>query len=1121
MYVVKRDGWVETFDLEKIKVRLKKLCSYHCNPLLVAQKVSARFYNGITTTQLDELAADAAASMSCNHPHYAYLAARIAVSNLHKNTKNSFSETVAEIYHRVDETSGLKASLIDEHVSRIVMENAARLDSEIIYDRDFDYDYFGFKTLERLYLLKVNGKVVERPQHMLMRVAVGIHMEDIDSAIKSYHLLSQRLFTHASPTLIHAGTPKPQLSSSFLICMKDDSIEATLQKCAAVSKSTGSISVSVHNIRVTNGIVPILDDVAQGGGPFVVYMEPWHADIFEFIKLQKNHGKVEEHMARALWIPDLFMERVKSDGKWSLFCPNEAPGLADCWGLDFERLYTKYEREGKAKKVFEALDLYFDILTSQDSCNRKSNQQNLGTINSSSLCTGVIEYTSPTETAVCNIASIALPRFVREKDIPLESHPSMLAGSLRSRSRYFDFDKLAEVTATVTNDLDRIIDRTNYPVETAKTSNMRHRPICIGVQGLADAFVLLGMPFDSLQAKQLNMDIFETIYYHALNASSDLAARYNAYETYKGSPMSKGILQPDMWNVTPSNRWDWDFLRDMISKNGVRNSLLVSLMPTASTSQILGNNESFEPYASNIYSRRGLSGEFILVNKHLLHDLTEMGLWTPTLKEKVIIENGSICNVPEIPDDLKAIYRTAWEIKQKTVVDMATDRGCYIDQSQSLNIRLEEPTHRKLSSLHFYVWRKGLKTGMHCLMTDPAIKKVNPAMAAINSSTTAPIYSSSSSWKNKHLPTPRTLAVVSYFATIISFYCSSYYISLTSTKKLIPLAFFSVCFVPLFPLPRLNLENRFNGIHRWALCKSVGSFACYYFFNWLGSSIKMESDMFLMNTSLFFLFYLIAMDHIYDTNEHVGLCDGILFAGFGLMTEENTIPQFVVICVGSVLCFLKNFRQLWKCHGGSQLEDGDGDDDSLTADNMGKARTVAVISYFATVCLFLRSTFFASLPIKKLWVPVITFVVCTLLLFPLPRLRLQRRLNNTHSYAICKSIGSFGCNYAFNSLGSSVTLDQDSFLSQASLTFAILLIAFDYLYEVDEDFQVCDGYLFAGFGLMMGQQKIPQWVVAVIGIGLCFIKNYLQLWRKADALKYPISKRCDIENKGSERDHDE
>ncbi|CAL9206929.1 unnamed protein product [Musa acuminata subsp. burmannicoides] len=763
MYVVKRDGRHEAVHFDKITARLKKL-SYglsqeHCDPVLVAQKVCAGVYKGVTTSQLDELAAETAAAMTSNHPDYASLAARIAVSNLHKNTKKSFSETVKLMYHHVNERSGQEAPLIADDVYEIIMKNAARLDSEIIYDRDFDYDYFGFKTLERSYLLKVCGKVVERPQHMLMRVAVGIHKDDIDSVIGTYHLLSQRWFTHASPTLFNAGTPKPQLSSCFLVCMKEDSIEGiydTLKECAIISKSAGGIGVSVHNIRATgsyirgtngtsNGIVPMLrvfNDTAryvdQGGGKrkgaFAVYLEPWHADIYEFLELRKNHGK-EEHRARdlfyALWIPDLFMERVQSNGQWSLFCPNEAPGLADCWGDDFEKLYLKYEKEGKAKKVVTAQNLWFEVLKSQietgtpymlfkDTCNRKSNQQNLGTIKSSNLCTEIIEYTSPTETAVCNLASIALSRFVREKGVPIESHPSKLVGSSGSANRYFDFDKLGEVSAIITANLNKIIDVNYYPIETARRSNLRHRPIGIGVQGLADTFILLGMPFDSPEAQQLNKTIFETIYYHALRASCELARKDGFYETYQGSPVSKGILQPDMWNITPSDRWDWSALREMISKNGVRNSLLIAPMPTASTSQILGNNECFEPYTSNIYSRRVLSGEFVVVNKHLLHDLTEMGLWSPTLKNKIIYDDGSILKIPEIPDNLKAIYKTVWEIKQRTLVDMAVDRGCYIDQSQSLNIHMDQPNFGKLTSLHFYAWSKGLKTGMYYLRTRAA-----------------------------------------------------------------------------------------------------------------------------------------------------------------------------------------------------------------------------------------------------------------------------------------------------------------------------------------------------------------------------------------------------------------
>nr|CAB3448247.1 unnamed protein product [Digitaria exilis] len=706
MYVVKRDGRQESVHFDKITARIKKL-SYglsaeHCDPVLVAQKVCTGVYKGVTTTQIGELAAETAAAMTASHPDYASLAGRIAVSNLHKNTMESFSETVKLLYMHHDERSGLMAPMIAGDVYEIVMKNAAHLDSEIKDNRDFNYDYFGFKTLERSYLLKVGGKVVERPQHMLMRVSVGIHKDDIESAVRTYHLMSQRWFTHASPTLFNAGTPRPQLSSCFLICMKDDSIEGiydTLSECAAISKCAGGIGVSIHNIRATgsyirgtngtsNGIVPMLrvfNDTAryvdQGGGKrkgaFAVYLEPWHPDIFDFLDLRKNHGK------------------------------------------------------GKAKKVIAAQALWFDILKAQietgtpymlykDSCNRKSNQQNLGTIKSSNLCTEIIEYTSPSETAVCNLASIALPRFVREKGVPIESDPAKIFGSSGSKNRYFDFDKLAEITSTVTCNLNKIIDVNYYPIENARRSNIRHRPIGIGVQGLADTFILLGMPFDSPEAQQLNKDIFETIYYHALKASADLAAKEGPYETYAGSPVSKGILQPDMWNVVPSDRWNWSALREMISQVGLRNCLLVAPMPTASTSQILGNNECFEPYTSNVYSRRVLSGEFVIVNKHLLHDLTEIGVWSPILKNKIIYEDGSVQNVAEVPDDLKALYKTVWEIKQKTIVDMAADRGCYIDQSQSLNIHMDQPNFGKLTSLHFHAWSKGLKTGMYYLRTRAA-----------------------------------------------------------------------------------------------------------------------------------------------------------------------------------------------------------------------------------------------------------------------------------------------------------------------------------------------------------------------------------------------------------------
>lgn len=763
MFVIKRDGRQESVHFDKITARLKKLSyelnSEHCDPVLVAQKVCAGVYRGVTTSQLDELAAETAAALTASHPDYAVLAARIAVSNLHKNTKKSFSETIKDMYAHVDAGSGQCSPLIADDVYNIIIENAARLDSEIIYDRDFDYDYFGFKTLERSYLLKMNGKVVERPQHMLMRVSVGIHKSEIEAAIKTYHMMSQRWFTHASPTLFNSGTPRPQLSSCFLICMKEDSIEGiydTLKECAAISKSAGGIGLSIHNIRATgsyiggtngtsNGIVPMLrvfNDTAryvdQGGGKrkgaFAIYLEPWHADIFEWLDLRKNHGK-EENRARdlfyGLWVPDLFMKRVQDNGPWSLFCPNESPGLADVWGAEFETLYLKYENEGKARRVIQAQKLWFAILEAQietgnpymvfkDSCNRKSNQQNLGIIKSSNLCTEVVEFTSPSETAVCNLASLALPRFVREKGVSAESQPTKLVGSKGHKNRFFDFEKLGEVTSLVTSNLNKVIDVTYYPVETARRSNLRHRPIGIGVQGLADTFILLGMPFDSDEAQNLNKLIFETIYYHALKTSCELAAQHGPYDSYSGSPVSKGSLQHDMWGVEPSNKWDWDGLRKVIAQHGVRNSLLLAPMPTATTSQILGNNECFEPYTTNIYSRRVLSGEFVVVNKHLLSDLTDMGLWTPELKNKLILYNGSVQNLYEIPDDLKSIYRSVWEIKQRAIVDMAVDRGCFIDQSQSLNIHMDQPNFGKLTSLHFYTWAKGLKTGMYYLRSRAA-----------------------------------------------------------------------------------------------------------------------------------------------------------------------------------------------------------------------------------------------------------------------------------------------------------------------------------------------------------------------------------------------------------------
>ena len=743
MYVIKRDGNRESVKFDKITARVQKLCygldPIHLNPVPVAMKVIEGIYEGVTTSELDNLAAEIAASLTTKHPDYALLASRIAVSNLHKNTNKSFSKTMEALYHYIDPKNGKKAPLLADDVHEIIQKNAQLLDSTIIYDRDFGYDYFGFKTLEKSYLLKLNGKVAERPQHMIMRVAIGIHKDDIDAAIKTYNLMSERWFTHATPTLFNAGTPKPQMSSCFLLTMKDDSIDGiydTLKNCAKISQSAGGIGLSIHNVRATgsyikgtngtsNGIVPMLrvfNDTAryvdQGGGKrkgsFAIYLEPWHADIYEFLDLRKNNGK-EEVRARdlflALWISDLFMNRVKEEGDWSLFCPNEAPGLADCYGKEFEALYTRYEEEGRARKVIKARDLWAAVLDSQietgnpymlykDACNEKSNQKNLGTIKSSNLCTEIIEYTSSDEIAVCNLASIALPRFVIDGK--------------------FDHQKLFEITYVITENLNKIIDRNYYPVAEARNSNMRHRPIGIGVQGLADTFMLLRMAFDSDDARTLNKEIHETIYYAAMTASKDLAKLEGPYQTYQGSPVSQGIFQFDMWGVTPSPRWEWDILKEEVMKHGVRNSLLLAPMPTVSTSQILGNNECFEPYTSNIYTRRVLSGEFVIVNKHLLKDLVKLGIWNDKLKNKVIAANGSVQDIDEVPQNIKEIYKTVWEISQKAIIDMAADRGAYICQSQSLNLFIQNPNFAKLTSMHFYAWGKGLKTGMYYLRTKAA-----------------------------------------------------------------------------------------------------------------------------------------------------------------------------------------------------------------------------------------------------------------------------------------------------------------------------------------------------------------------------------------------------------------
>ena len=768
MFVEKRSGKRESVKFDKVTARVEKL-SYGLSPMVnaidVAKKTIEGIFDGVPTTELDNLAAETAASLTITHPDYAILASRIAVSNLHKNTVKSFTATMRKLYNYTDKTTGKILPLIADDVMQIIEDNCDLLDSTIIYDRDFAFDYFGFKTLEKSYLLKVNGKIVERPQHMYMRVAVGIHKNDIDSIIKTYHLMSERWFTHATPTLFNAGTPKPQMSSCFLLTMKEDSIDGiydTLKQTAKISQSAGGIGLAIHDIRATgsyiggtngtsNGIIPMLrvfNDTAryvdQGGGKrkgaFAIYLEPWHADVFEFLDLRKNHGK-EEMRARdlfyALWISDLFMKRVEANAEWSLFCPNEAPGLSDCWGTEFEQLYTQYEADGKARKVIKAQDLWFKILESQietgtpyllykDAANGKSNQQNLGTIKSSNLCTEIMEYTSPEEVAVCNLASIALPRFV-------------INGK-------FDHQKLFEVAYQVTKNLNDVIDNNYYPVEEARVSNTRHRPVGIGVQGLADAFILLRLPFESELAKMLNKNIFETIYFAAMTASKDLAKLNGAYQSYEGSPVSKGIFQYDMWGVTPTDRWDWASLKAEVKEYGIRNSLLLAPMPTASTSQIFGNNECFEPYTSNIYTRRVLSGEFIIVNKHLLKDLVSLGLWTNVMKNNIIAANGSIQHIEEIPADVKELYKTVWEIKQRNLIDMAADRGAYICQSQSLNLFVDNPTTSKLTSMHFYGWKKGLKTGMYYLRSQAATqavqftvekqgsKEVEPVIPTINQS---------------------------------------------------------------------------------------------------------------------------------------------------------------------------------------------------------------------------------------------------------------------------------------------------------------------------------------------------------------------------------------------------
>ena len=749
MYVYKRDGRQEPVRFDKITARISRLCygldATYIDPVKVTQRIISGVYEGVTTEELDNLAAETAAYMTTVHPDYATLAARLAISNLHKQTTKLFSQVIDELHHYVNPENNKLSPLISKDVYDTVMANKDELNSAIVYDRDFQFNYFGFKTLERSYLLRMRGKVAERPQHMIMRVAVGIHGDDLVSVLETYNLMSQRFFTHASPTLFNAGTPHPQMSSCFLVAMKDDSLEGifdTLKECAMISKTAGGIGLHLHNIRATgsyiagtngtsNGLIPMIRVfnntaryVDQGGnkrpGAMALYLEPWHADIFDFIDIRKNHGK-EEIRARdlfpALWIPDLFMKRVEEDGEWTLFSPSEAPGLEEVYGDEFEALYNRYVQEGRGRKTIKAQKLWYSILEAQtetgtpfmlykDACNQKSNQQNLGMIKSSNLCCEIVEYSAPDETAVCNLASIALPAFVEVSE--------------DGTTQKFNFKKLHEISKVVTKNLNRVIDRNYYPVEEARNSNFRHRPIALGVQGLADTFMMLRIPFESKEAKQLNKHIFETMYHAALESSCDLAKIEGTYPTYEGSPVSQGILQYDMWNVKPSDLWDWDTLKAEIKQHGVRNSLLLAPMPTASTSQILGYNECFEPFTSNMYQRRVLSGEFQIVNPYLLRDLLDLGIWNESMKQHLITENGSIQNLPNVPQELKELYKTVWEISQKTIVDMSADRAAFIDQSHSLNIHIRAPTMGKLTSMHFYGWKKGLKTGMYYLRTQAA-----------------------------------------------------------------------------------------------------------------------------------------------------------------------------------------------------------------------------------------------------------------------------------------------------------------------------------------------------------------------------------------------------------------
>ena len=742
MQVIKRNGQSEDISFDKVLQRIRRAArGLSINPDGLAQQVLAQIYDGVKTTELDELTARLAASLTTTHPDWAALAGSIAVSNHHKQTEGNFAKVMLSLSSQIDSKNNRETSYISEEVLKLCRDPAAAaaIEAAIDYSRDYDFDYFGFKTLERSYLLKDAQLVVrERPQHLWMRVALCLWASDLPRAFETYEAMSKKKFTHATPTLFAAGTPRQQLSSCFLIAMAEDSIDGifdTLKDCAKISKHAGGIGIHCHNIRargsairgtngISDGIVPMMRVfnntaryVNQGGrrsGSFAVYLEPWHADIEDFLKLKLNTG-AEEERARdlfyALWIPDLFMERVDADGEWSIFCPDEAPGLADVWGNQFRKLYAKYEAEGRARKVLSARKLWFMILDAQmetgtpyllykDAANGKSNQQNLGTIKSSNLCSEIIEYSAPDETAVCNLASLSLPSYVKDGR--------------------FDFDELRKMTAIVIRNLNRVIDVNYYPTESTRRSNMRHRPVGLGVQGLADVFAMLKLDWETPEAADLNQRIFEHMYYAAVSTSADISADEGVYSTFPGSPASKGILQPDLWNVVPltekDSSLDWPGLRTKAAA-GIRNSLLIAPMPTASTSQILGNNECFEPFTSNLYTRRVLAGEFIMLNKHLMSELIAAGVWTESLKQHIVAKNGSVQGIPEIPLDIQARYKTSWEMKQRTIIDMAAARGAFIDQSQSLNLFVADPNYAKLTSMHFYAWRQGLKTGCYYLRT--------------------------------------------------------------------------------------------------------------------------------------------------------------------------------------------------------------------------------------------------------------------------------------------------------------------------------------------------------------------------------------------------------------------